>query len=92
MLIKNQLTKQEKENLLKLKRKHKSVLIRDRAQVILARDKGLTISNIAQALSRSEDFVKKAIIKFANGELNNLNFKGNNRKLWVIRKSSGVIR
>lgn len=75
------LTKKQKDKLIELKRKQQSALVRDRAQVILARNSDLTISNIAQALSRSEDFVKQSIYRFKKGTLNKVKLTGNNRKL-----------
>lgn len=76
-----QLNQAQKGRLLNIKKKHQSSLIRDRAQAVLARNQGLTIANIAQALSRSEDFIKQSIKKFQEGELEIIKFTGNNRKL-----------
>jgi len=78
---KKQLTLGQKQYLLNIKRKHKSSIIRDRAQAILARNEGLTIANIAQALSRSQDFIKQAIKRFKNGELDKIKLTGNNYRL-----------
>lgn len=81
MLTKTQLTQKQKNHLLNLKRKHRSSLVRDRAQAILARNQGLTIANIAKALSRSEYFIKQSVRRFKRGELERIKFSGNNRKL-----------
>lgn len=81
MTTKIKLTLKQKQQLLKTKKKHKSVLIRDRAQAVLARGEGLTIANIAKALSRSDDFVKRAIKRFNAGKLEKIEISGNNHKL-----------
>lgn len=81
MSTKIKLTKKEKQQLSKIKKKSKSELIRDRAHAVLLRDNELTIENIAKALLRSEDFVKRAIKRFDKGELEDLKLIGNNRKL-----------
>jgi len=78
---KMELNQEQKHYLLTLKRKHPSSLIRDRAQVILAREQGLTLANIAKALWRSDDFVKQAIKRFKNGELEQIKLTSNNHKL-----------
>ena len=81
MSTKIKLNKKEKQQLLRIKKKHKSELIRDRAHAVLLRNNELTIENIAKALLRSEDFVKQAIKRFNKGELEDLKLIGNNRKL-----------
>lgn len=81
MSTKIKLTKKEKQQLLEIKKKHKSGLIRDRAHAVLLRDKGFTIENISKSLLRSEDFIKQAIKRFNKGELEDLKLIGNNRKL-----------
>lgn len=90
MSTKIKLTKKQKEKLLIIKRKHKSSLVRDRAQAVLARNEGLVIYNIAKALSRSENFVKKAIRLFNDGELEELNFNSNNSRLTTTQKGEIV--
>lgn len=84
------LTKKEKQGLLAIKKKSKSILIQDRAQAVLARNERLTIANIAKALSRSEDFIKRAIKRFTAGELEDLHLKGNNNKLTKEQKQKIV--
>ncbi len=81
MSTKIKLTKKEKQQLLRIKKKHKSELIRDRAHAALLRNNKLTIESIAKSLLRSEDFVKQAIRRFNEGELEDLKLTGNNRKL-----------
>ena len=81
MSTKINLTNLQKQHLLQLKTNHKSVYVRDRAQAVLARNQGLIISNIAKALSRSDDFVKQAIKKFNKGELEKVEITSNNYKL-----------
>lgn len=81
MTTKIKLSSKQKQQLLKTKKKHKSVLVRDRAQAVLARGEGLTIHHIAKALLRSDDFVKRAIIKFKKGKLEVVNLTSNNCKL-----------
>ena len=81
MSTKIKLTEKEKQQLLKIKKKSKSELIRDRAHAVLLRNNEFTIENTAKALLRSEDFVKQAIKRFNKGELEDLKLIGNNRKL-----------
>ena len=86
MSTKIKLTKKEKQQLVKIKKKHKSTLIRDRAHAVLLRDKEFTVKNIAKALLRSEDFIKQAIKRFNKGELEYLKLTGNNRKLTMEQR------
>lgn len=79
MLIK--LTDKQKQELLKIKRKNKSAIIRDRAQAILALNENLSITDTGKALSRSYKFVKNAVKLFKEGKLNEIKFDSNNRKL-----------
>ena len=81
MSTKIKLTKKEKQQLLRIKKKSESELIRDRAHAILLRNNGFTIGNTARALLRSEDFVKQAIKRFVQDELEDLKLIGNNHKL-----------
>lgn len=81
MSTKIKLTKKQKQQLLKIKKKHKSELIRDRAHAVLLRDKEFTIKDASESLLRSEDFIKQAIKRFIKGELEDLKLTGNNRKL-----------
>ena len=81
MSTKIKLTKKEKRQLLIIRKKSKSTLIRDRAHAVLLRNSEFTIENTAKALLRSEDFIKRAIKRFNEGELEDLNLTGNNRKL-----------
>lgn len=81
MSAKIKLAKKEKQQLLRIKKKSESELVRDRAHAVLLRNNGLTIENTAKALLRSEDFVKRAIKRFAENELEDLKLAGNNRKL-----------
>ena len=81
MLIKIQLTEKQKQHLLQIKRKHKSAIIRDRAQVILALNKGLNITNTAKALSRSDKFIKNAVNLFTQGKMDEIQYSSNNHKL-----------
>jgi len=81
MLTKIKLTTKQKEHLLTVKRTHKSPLIRDRAHAVLIRNNGFTIKNTAKALPRSEDFVKQAIYRYKQGNLEDTELSGNNHKL-----------
>lgn len=81
MITKIKLDEKQKDELLKIKRKHKSSIIRDRAHAVLLRNEGFTLANTAKALSRSQDFVKRAIKRFNNGKLVKIEFSGNNHKL-----------
>ena len=81
MSTKIKLTKKQKQQLLKIKKKHKSELIRDRAHAVLLRNNRFTIKGASESLLRSEDFIKQAIKRFIKGELEDLKLSGNNRKL-----------
>lgn len=81
MSTKIKLTPKQKQQLLKIKRAHKSNLIRDRAHAVLLRNQGLTLKNTAQAVLRSEYFVKQAIKRFQQGKLEQTRLSGNNSKL-----------
>lgn len=81
MLAKIKLTKKQKRELIEIKRKHKSNIIRDRAQVVLALNEGLNITNTSKALLRSDKFIKKAVEMFNKGELEKLELSSNNHKL-----------
>ena len=69
MQTKIKLTKEQTQTLLKLKKTHKSDLIRDRAQAVLIRNEGFTIAQTAKALHRSQTFVKDAVVLFKGGKL-----------------------
>jgi len=79
--IKVNLALEEKRQLLTIKRTNKSSLIRDRAQAVLARNEGLTINNIAKALSRSDKFIRSAINLYQQGKIETNNLTSNNYKL-----------
>jgi len=81
MSTKIKLTPKQKEHLLTVKRTHKSPLIRDRAQAVLARNEELTIANIAKAMQRSDKFVINAIRLHQSGKLEQTNLDSNNHKL-----------
>ena len=84
--IKIKLSKKEKQALLATKRNHKSNIIRDRAQAVLAVSEGLAIANIAKVLLRSDKFVKKAVKLQQKGELSELSLNSNNHKLTKKQK------
>lgn len=81
MSTKIKLSAEQRQQLLKIKRTNKSVLIRDRAQAVLARNEDLTLANIAKALPRSDKFVRGAIILFKQGRLESTNLTSHNHKL-----------
>lgn len=81
MSTKIKLTSKQNQHLLKIKRTHKSSLIRDRSHAVLLRNKGFTIKDAAQALLRSQDFVKQAIKRFQQGELEKTRLSGNNYRV-----------
>ncbi len=81
MSAKIKLTKKEKRQLSRIEKKSKSGLIRGRAHAVLLRNNRLTIENVAEALLRSEDFVKQAIKRLDKGGLEDLKLIGDNRKL-----------
>jgi len=85
--IKIKLSKKEKQNLLATKRNHKSNIIRDRAQAVLAVSEDLEIANIAKVLLRSDKFVKKAVKLYQKGKLSELSLKSNNNKLTKEQKA-----
>ncbi len=81
MDTKIKLTQSQKQTLILIKRKHQSSLIRDRAQAVLARNEGLTILNIAKALSRSDKFVRNAVRLYKQGKLDKTNLTSHSHKL-----------
>lgn len=81
MQTKIKLTKKQTQKLLKLKKNHKSDLIRDRAQAILIRNEGFTLIQTAKALHRSPTFVKDAIARFNDGRLEKTQYASHHFKL-----------
>lgn len=81
MQTKIKLTKEQRQELLKIKKTHKSALIRDRAQAVLTRSEGFTLAETAKALQRSQSFVKEAIAKFKDNRLLATRHTSHNRKL-----------
>jgi len=81
MSTKVKLTPKQKEHLLTVKKTHKSPLIRDRTQAVLARNEELTIANIVKALQRSDKFVINSIRLYQAGKLEQTNLNSNNYKL-----------
>ena len=81
MSTKVKLTSKQEQHLLTVKRTHKSPLIRDRAQAVLARYKELTIANITKALQRSDKFVINAVKLYKAGKLEITELSSNNHKL-----------
>lgn len=75
------LTIEQKEQLIKIKRSHQSAIVSDRAHAVLLRNKGFTLAQTAEILFRSDQFVKGAVKRYKQGELSKLNFDGHNRKL-----------
>jgi transposase len=69
MQTKIKLSKEQQTKLLKLKKTSKSELVRDRAQAVLIRNEGFTLSETAKALHRSQSFVKDTIARFKDGQL-----------------------
>lgn len=81
MQTKIKLTKEQQQILLKLKKTHRSDLIRDRALAVLIRNEGFTLAKTAKALQRSQTFVKDAITRFKDGQLEATQYKSHNNKL-----------
>lgn len=81
MPTKINLTTEQKEQLIKIKRHHQSAIVSDRAHAVLLRSKGFTLNETAKILFRSDQFVKDAVKRHKQGELTKLNFDGHNRKL-----------
>jgi len=81
MQTKIQLTQEQQQELLKLKKTHKSDLIRDRAQAVLIRNEGFTLSETAKALHRSQTFVKTAIALLKDGKLETTGYTSRHFKL-----------
>lgn len=90
MSTKVKLTSKQKEQLLKIKRTHKSPLIRDRAHAVLLRNNGLTIEQAARAVLRSEDFVKQAIKRYRQGKLAETALSSHNYKLQGEKRKAVV--
>ena len=80
-MLKIKLTKKQKQNLLQIKKKTQSNIIRDRVQVVMALNEGLSVTNISKALSRDPKFIRKAVKLFKENSLSNINLTGNNHKL-----------
>lgn len=87
MLIKIRLTKKQKQQLLQIKCKSKTAIIRDRAQAILALNNGLSVTNTAKALSRSDKFIKNAVELFNQGKIDEIKYSSNNHNLTVSQKN-----
>jgi len=81
MSSKIKLTPKQKQYLLTVKRTHKSSLIRDRAHAVLLRNNGFTIKHTAQAVLRSDDFVKQSIQRYQQGKLEKTELSSHNHKL-----------
>ncbi|PIR57093.1 MAG: hypothetical protein COU72_02780 [Parcubacteria group bacterium CG10_big_fil_rev_8_21_14_0_10_41_35] len=90
MLTKTKLTKEQQQNLLKVKKSHKSDLIRDRAQAILIRNEGFTIIETAKALHRSQTFVKNAIKGFKDGKLEVTQYTSHHSKLSLTDRQAVI--
>jgi transposase len=88
MQTKIKLTKEQRQTLLKLKKTHQSELIRDRAQAVLIRNEGFTLAETAKALQRSQTFVKDAITRFKNGELEITQYQSHNHKLSPVNRKA----
>ena len=83
MQTKIKLTKEQQQELLKLKKTHKSDLIRDRVQAVLIRSEGFTLTQTAKALHRSQTFVKDTIARFKDGRLATTDYTSHHFKLSV---------
>jgi transposase len=81
MQTKIKLTEEQQKELLKLKKTHKSDLIRDRAQAVLIRNEGFTLNQTAKALHRSQTFVKDSITRFQAGQLEDTQYTSHHSKL-----------
>lgn len=90
MQTKIQLTQEQQQNLLKVKKNHKSALIRDRAQAILIRNEGFTLVETAKALLRSQTFVKNAITKFKEEELEITQYTSHHSKLPSVDRQAVI--
>ena len=75
------LKEKQRQELVQLKRKTGSNLIRDRAHAVLLRNEKRTIHDTARALLRSEEFVKQAIRRYKQGELEEVKTSSNHYKL-----------
>ena len=90
MQTKIKLTEQQTQELLKLKKTHKSDLIRDRAQAVLIRNEGFTLSETAKALHRSQTFVKDAVALFRDGKLDITGYTSHHFKLSDDDRKSAI--
>jgi transposase len=91
MRTKIKLTKEQQQNLLKIKKNHKSDLIRDRAQAVLIRNEGFTLVETAKALRRSQSFVKNAITQFIEGKLEITQYTSHHFKLSLTDQEAIII-
>jgi transposase len=81
MQTKIRLTEEQQQALLKLKKTHKSDLIRDRAQAVLIRNEGFTLAQTAKALRRSQTFVKHTVALFKDGKLETTGYTSHHFRL-----------
>lgn len=81
MQTKIKLTDKQTKQLLKIKKIHNSDLIRDRAQAVLIRNAGFTLAQTAKALHRSQTFVKDAVKRFRDGQLEGTAYTSHHSKL-----------
>lgn len=90
MQTKIKLNDKQKQELLNLKKTHKSAVVRDRAQVILTRNEGFTIIQTAKALQRSNSFVKDSVSKFNDDKLSLVLHTSHNHKLSAVDRKKIV--
>jgi len=85
------LNKIEKQELLKIKQKSKTETVRDRAHAVLLRSRGFTIEGAANAIMRSDKFVKHASRLHRAGKLTETHFKGNHNTTLSKRQRDEII-
>lgn len=81
----------EVKKLRQIRKTHKSSIVRDRAHVILLKQKQKTIREISEILERSENFVKNSLALYKQkGILGLISLLkgGNNRKLTIKEKEN----
>jgi len=85
------INKQEEQKLLKIKQKSQTETVRDRAHAVLLRYRGFTIEQAAQALLRSDKFIKHAAKLHRQGKLTEIHFKGNHHTKLAKQQRDEII-
>ncbi|PIR12751.1 hypothetical protein COV49_04440 [Candidatus Falkowbacteria bacterium CG11_big_fil_rev_8_21_14_0_20_39_10] len=81
----------QKQKLLKIKQKSQTETVRDRAHAILLRHQGFTIEQTAQALLRSDKFIKHAAKLHRQEKLTETHFQGNHHTKLTKQQRDEII-